>query len=642
MRGDHVRSEVLYRKLLEQEGLTSWERALVWERYTLSAVSNEHYHLALEALPRWDEEDPQAPESRSWQQAWLTVLKNLDNRDVAAGYMQRIASSDHYPWLLRGEAGLLLAQYHWQQAQPAEAMQVLDMVYAQAAQELPEARAEAYQKDLERALLRELSGLDDQTLASLAGLVEPDNRLRFPYAVVLLEHARRLAREEGQWPKAWQTLRQVQSQSGLRHQELIASVIDPLVEELGQPMQGIALALPLSGPYGGVGWKILRGAGLAQWELLQAGADMDIEVVNTEAEDFAAQMAALPPGYNVVGGPLRLGPFRAMQELAQANATQQRVNFAFMPGLGEAQEGQDAWRFFSSSQDQVRAMVELAVEELGIYDLAVLYPDEPFGRRMGELFLDEALYRGAQVTDMLSYPPDKPQEWGRAVFQLLDVDPEEEARDDPLPPEPAFQAVFLPDGWSQAQMLVPQFLFYQEDRLLVMGSALWSQALSDRRDVDTRNFRLAVFPGAWNPHADSPAVERLRDSLEEQALPPADFWVALGYDFVRFAARFTPLPAGWDVDAVNERLALLSQEPMQWSLAPLSWDFQGKVSQDMFVFRPSASGLVPSNTELLAKRLEMVREQHQERVESIKEKREQEALEQQGAQNAPSTAPGPQ
>ena len=336
--------------------------------------------------------------------------------------------------------------------------------------------------------------------------------------------------------------------------------------------------------YGKVGIKVLRGAGLAQWHLAQEGVDMDLRVINTEAPGWDKRLAELPGHYTVVGGPLRVQAFKRLYELHSpgAEVLKKRAVFSFLASLGDLEEGRDAWRFFTSRNDEVRSLVSLAVDDLNIKDLAVFYPAEKFGRTMAQTFYREASPLGGRIRGMQSYPPGNLKQWGKSTGKLLKVPANfSENKDAPLP-LPDFGAVFIPDGWNQAQILLPNFFFYEGDQLLFLGPGLWSRALDSAKDIDEHYYRLAVCPGAW--WEGSEGGRALQSSLTEEGLGQADFWVALGFDFIRFAGKFGTLPANWDANEVNKRI--VTAQEIDFSMARMTWNNQGVASQDLYLFSP--------------------------------------------------------
>lgn len=376
-----------------------------------------------------------------------------------------------------------------------------------------------------------------------------------------------------------------------RHERTAPSPVEvqrPVVEQV-EPVHetpqtvDVALALPLSGPYGVIASKIRQGADTARNVLLQRGITMRVYPIDTDQPDWMQQLQRLPDSVKIVGGPLRPDNFT---KALQSGATRQRVFFTFLQDLGGAVEGQDAWRFFSSPSDQMRTLLQTARNEFSIYNVGVLYPDEPFGKRIVQLFLDEAKKEGITVAAMKAYPPEDPLRWSELVAELL-------YSNQAAP----IDAVFLPDVWSKVEMLVPYFFYHQREDLIIMGSTLWGQTLTKERNVDVHNFRLSIFPGAWWEGSNTLAARDLRTA--NQGEEPG-FWEVLGYDFVRFASRLGSVSGAWTPEEVNQRIR--SAQSMEWSMAPISWSAEGIAEQDMFLFTPDNGGMRPASLQDIRQR----------------------------------------
>lgn len=626
---DFERSEILYRRLLDIENLSEADTAIAWERFSLSALSNGHNHLALDALPRWAAAAPSARHSATWQDAYITAIRGLGDSIVARDRLSALYSAPDTPWALRGRSGMLLSGFLWREGRLEEALTILSAVYGQAepsSNEPPSTiDSRAYRAGLEAGLLLQAEGLDRDTLDTLLDMTPEGGENSYPYSILAYEYARRLARTEEGWPQAWQIITRLLAENAFTAPAEVSEYLNALEAEMGQPVQAVALALPLSGPYASIGWKVLRGAGAAQWVLAQQGMSLDVRVINTAAEGWEQQLEALPPSIRVVGGPLRRDVF---EKIHAAGHTTHRAWFTFLASLDSAEEGREAWRFFPSARDQVRSVISAAIEDFGVTEFGVLSPDESYGHRMASLFNEEVWTSGASVSGSALYQPSDVQGWGRVVAQMLNV-PARKSEDDELPPETPFQAVFLPDGWKQARMLVPQFFFYQEDRLIFLGTSLWSQGVGGLTPIEMQNFRFAIFPTPWWEGSDAPAASDLRNALASEGLADADFWTALGYDFVRCGSLLGSLPSSWTAEDVNRRLVDL--HAMQWSMAPIHWNTAGKASQSLFLFRPDRDGMTPVDRERLAERNARIREMHERRVESLKEKIEQERREAQAS-----------
>lgn len=613
--GDHAASEALNRRLLDKGGLTEAQQAKAWERLAVSALNNNHGHVALEALRNLAQLRPGAPETWQWNEVYLSALMRIGRTAEARRHMDSLLRDKSRLWDLRFRAGLSLARAQWSEHAYERSMQTLGRLYEASPAPAPMSRGR-----LERAFLEELKLTDERTLMALASIVPPEAQWNFPYTIVRLEQARRRSADETTRQQAWQLINNLQRMGRFADPDLVAGVFAPIMQQYGAPSGGLVLALPLTGPYAEIGWKVLRGAGAAQWTALTQGAQLNIRVINTEAPDWLDRLEALPKGYTILGGPLRMDRFEA---LVARGVDQQHPCFAFLPSLGGEIEGMDAWRFFPGSRDEVRALAQLAVGDMGISEFGVLHPQEPYGSRFSEVFASEVEEWFATVNATASYPPGQPTKWAKSVAPFLNVDlsvPEEKRE----PVEPPFQAVFVPDAWSQAKIIVPQLFFYDEDRLLVLGPSLWGQGLTRDENVEMNYFRTAAFPGPWWADNPAPGTASLRDTLAADGLGEPDFWVALGYDFIRFTGLMPPLPAAWSPDNVNAALAIA--QDMDWSMAPLRWDTAGRASQELFLFAPSRKGPVILDKERLQRRLERIRENHEKRVQALLEKRELEEL----------------
>lgn len=607
---DWASSETYYGQLLQRGQSSPAERTLWHERLALSALRAGHARPALDALDAWAKADPLARQKPEWKAARAEALGLSGDDKAAKKALDALAKDPGITPEQRLETAENMAATALERGPDADAMRFVSAAYAQAAAPEDKARLE----ELTRTHLAPLPAPD---LAKLAATAPQGQEAAFPWAMARFLEAARLAEAGGTaWPAAWQSMRATLARTSFAAPVPLRETLARLEKRHGIPSTELALLLPLTGRFAPVGNAVLRGAGVAQWQLSQTGAPVTVTVINTEAPDWLAALAALPKDAAVVGGPLQIEHFR---ELAASQQLAQRRTFAFLPSLSEAEEGRDAWRFFGSLEDQVRALVRISMKDLAVTRFAVVHPQDRFGARAAQLFQEEVAARGGSVRASTSYNPADPQRWGRAVAEFLRApgkDPH--AQDRPPPPEPGFEAVFVPDGWAQAQIIVPQFHFYEQDQLLFLGPELWSQALASQRDADVRSFRLSVMPGPWQPDANTPGAASLRQALEGMALPPPDFWTALGYDFVRFAARLGDVSEASGPADMNRRLQPASQ--MEWSLAPMAWDAEGKAAQSLFLFTPGEGGLAPSDPAALNERLAFVREKRAERLKALREK----------------------
>jgi len=567
-----ARSEFYYQRLAERQDLDPVQRPVVLRKLADSALRADHPMQARFALEQWATLAPDAVNDWQYNALLLDAYRALGQEQRLAELKGRLLEDASLPWAVRHRAGVRLALGYAADGREQAGLRTLEEFYSQAAG--PGDRAA-----MEQTLYRGLQRVED--MDGLARAVAQDRSLSFPGALILFEQARRSAHEgDKAWERSWKVMRGILANANLADKVSLGDILLALERSNGQPRNGVALLLPVTGRYQEVGRKIVRGAGVAQWMLANQGIELDIKVINTDVPDWLDRLAALPPQYAVVGGPLRVSSFKALEHSEELS---RRAVFGFLPSLGEAREGVQAWRFFSSREDEVRALVRLTNERLGITRFGVLHPEEPFGNDMASVFRRQVILSGGSVVAQKSYPPKTSPAWGDRIAQLLDV-PGNFDKKAPLP-SADFGAVFLPDGWSQAQLLVPNFFFYDATDMVFLGPSLWSSALERVTDVENAYFRLAVCPGAWNP--ESPGARQLQERLDAEGLGPADLWVALGYDWLRTAAGLGTLPTDWTPAQVTARLQRLD---LEYSLAPMSWDADGVANQDLYLFRPGADG----------------------------------------------------
>lgn len=624
--GDYTAASTLYDRILQQPNLSKAEKRSAWRYFALSTIKSGRAFLGLQALDKWESTQPGAISTPEWQDAWVLAIKQLPP-SKALSILEATYSKKTNPWGLRANAALLLAGVEWKKGNTGAALTSLEDLYSRA----PNTK---YKAALERRLFTELNSIDEQLLATISGYLTPENEVTYPYSIVLLEKARRAAGDEQNWPSAWAAIERLRSLGKLADPTLIDAVLAPLQKEFGEPTQGIALALPLTGPYGSIGWKIVRGAGIAHWQLTNNGYNFALKVINTESATWQEELAALPAGFTIVGGPLRKDVFRKIYD---RDLTEKHAFFTFLSSLPVGTEGKDAWRFFSSPKDQIQTLLNFAQFDLGINNFAALYPNENYGQHMAQLFVEKAESQSDYPVLTASYTPNNPQGWSKDVKNLLAQSDQEnkeiqamngetenasaqarlnEQYED-MPYNPAFQAVFLPDSWKNMESIIPHFFFHQEDRAVFLGPTLWEQGLSAGKKLESRYYKLAVFPGIWNPFTPTNASKQLVQAMDDAGLGKPDAWVGLGYDFIRLAAGMGSIPSDWDDDTVNAELA--SAQHMDWSIAPIAWDADGNASENLFLFRPSRNGFVPVNPETFGKRLATVRARHDERIQMMKD-----------------------
>lgn len=607
--GGYEEASRLARQVLDQADATRQEKLDAWRCLAFSQASLDDWRAALDALDGWKALAPDAGGSWEWANLWGTCVGHLPEAELRSRAAAMLYDNRQEA-VARSRAAMLLLTHMAPDSDVSVLLGIMSAIYA--------AVPQTDQAQMEKALAHDLRSMNPQTLSSLARALQSaadagslPQSATYPYALILIEQARRLSRSDDVLTSApaTATLARLCSSAALATDKRILPRLGDLSDGLALPKfhvasaptpdaatpfaapadSTVALLLPMSGHYRAIAGRIARGAEIARASLAEAGMHLKVAVIDTDQADWQARLAALPRGV-VVGGPVRPG---IVEQLRKSGAAEGRAIFTFTTRLGDGEEGARLWRFFPGLGDQVEALLNFVSDGMGVSAVASLYPEDAYGRRMTELFTRAAEDRYHLRASSLSYPPREGEKWNALAASLLGV----RKTTPPMRPHPSFQALFLPDSWLGAQTMVSHLFFHQETRLILMGTTLWEQSLWElmrqKKPVpDANAFSLAVFPGAWNPQTTEPAGEYLRQAAG--GAQEAGFWAALGYDFIRFAARLGgPADAagsqgGWSAAEVNSRLGQAAA--MQWALAPMRWSASGAASEALYVFTPTAGG----------------------------------------------------
>jgi len=578
-----------YTRLLEATKPGDPGRAEAWRNSVGSAVQLGEFGLAEKNLQTWKSENRNATASWDWNQANAQLLLARKGKDAYTAYMTDLIGRTDLDWTTREAAGMELVDHFWAIPEYGLAFDAMGLLYRAAPDD-------ASKSPLEADALSRAESLPQEELRRILDASLGADPNAFPWSMVVWAQGMKLlTQDKANWDTVWPSLSTIVRTGNLANKDFFAGNLRNLEQQFGVVKQNLVLLLPLSGPYSQVGWKIAKGADCAWREVRTQTTAPEIKLINTDSPTFMDDLRAVS-GVPVIGGPLR----KEIWEQIRLSGLNRSARFiTFMPSVED--EGVEAWRFFSSPEDQTRALIR-GCEQLGVSSCAILHPQDRFGTAMTEVFQRQAASLGANISLVRGYDIENPPGWSKAVAAVLGASGDK----DTMNPEPPFQAVFLPDSMFRVQQLAPLFYYYEETRLIFLGPQLWTQSVTESK-LEMQYFGLTLFPGAWNPNLDTPSAQNLKKGMLDGGSGEADLWSAMGYDFVRFSA----LVGGGQnsPDAFNQALAQAAGR-MSWCLAPMHWD-AGKVSQDMFLFQPVQGGFVPADFE----GMRQLREQRQVRRE---------------------------
>ena len=314
--------------------------------------------------------------------------------------------------------------------------------------------------------------------------------------------------------------------------------------------RAIGVLLPTSGRYAGPGELAMRGIQLAIDEV-RAQESLGMEDLILIPIDTAGDPEAAAEGLRRLVEVEKviavLGPIvGAEAEVVAATADELGVPLLMMTqrsGLAEGKRG--VFNTWVTAEEQVDAIVEHAIERLGIQTFAVAYPDRETGGMMAGRFWDGVEGLGGKVAAVESYASgatDFRETARRLIGSFYGKKPPAEAdlvlpwlgdRSRPhlvdpmveLEPGLDFQALFLPDNFKVAAMAAPGFLYEQiniggalsESRglpVVMLGGAAFNHPdLLERggRYAEGTVFVDGFFAGSWNP-----AVQRFVITYERR------------------------------------------------------------------------------------------------------------------------------
>ena len=604
--GDYFASQRLYQRLSAKPELTPRQQTVVWHRLGKSAYYNRDFQIALHALARWAEHVPSVKKSWQWHEMYSLSLKETLGEEIYLAYVNDLIRDMMLPFEIRKKAALILFGVHFEQENYPEAMWILEMIYGQI-------DTEDGEKYLEKAFHEYLNQFPPARLKSALPFLDQEKINQFPLNVFFWTlYSMQLEEDPSLWESLWPKLSALSLRGEFIDQAPYKKELEEWLERLGMPETEIVLLLPLSGQFSSSGWKILRGAGVAHWEMLLNGHRNKIRTINTDEHGWLDKLKSME-SVSIVGGPVSRDSW---QEITSSGLNREKVFFTFLPSIDN--EGVTGWRFFSSPRDQVRAMIDRSVEDLGFTDFAVFYPQDDFGRAYAQIFWEEATKKGVRISGLQSYPENEPERWNSVVASFLNVKGVDSAGKNP---SPDFQAVFIPDSLSRVKGLIPQFFYFDQNQLVFMGPMLWSQAYSPDT-LEQQYFSLSMTTGAWLDDHPSPGARELKSLLDKTLQGDPDLWVALGYDFVRFASGLGNIPSPEQHEGINQQLANMNFN--DWSMPPISWNEQGMAFQDLYVLQMNRSGLALADMEYLNS-LILIREARKAHwIETLREKAEEE------------------
>lgn len=319
----------------------------------------------------------------------------------------------------------------------------------------------------------------------------------------------------------------------------------------------IACLLPLSGRYKAIGQKALRGIELAVYRFRQRNdlPDLRLVVKDTAGDKETARAAVRALAQQRIAA--IIGP------LITATAAAEEAQQQGLPIITLTQKenitaiGDFVFRHFITPGMQVRALADYVTKDLRVKRIAILYPNDRYGRKFMHLFWDELLESGAKVVALEHYNPrhtdfigpikklvglhyplpnflKRKVVTGTSRFGHDEEDPgdtfDDDARNKNKAPEAIvdFDAVFIPDEPKSAGLIIPQLAYYDIQNVYLLGTNLWHSAKFI--DMAGDYIKRAIIPDIFFAKSKSPAVHAYVEEFKSVYGQASGLIEAVAYD----------------------------------------------------------------------------------------------------------------
>ena len=307
----------------------------------------------------------------------------------------------------------------------------------------------------------------------------------------------------------------------------------------------IGCLLPLTGKYAIFGQRALSGIQMAIQELSDRySRKFKIIIIDTKADpEIAAQGVRTLYKKNVAG---IIGPLLNIDPAGEEAQKLQIPLIALTQKHDFPLQGDYLFSNFITPQMQVQTLGAYLFLELGLKKVAVLYPNEKYGKKYMELFWDIADEYDAQIVGVESYDGKKtdfqkpiqkltgqfypiPRILRPATFKPDADKPDAEIQID-------FQALFIPDSPSNINMILPQLAFNDATGMYLVGTNLWYHE-SLLKEVKRYSRRAIITDGFFNNSQNQLSME-FTDKFESMFNEKPEFLEAISYDTASILLTF--------------------------------------------------------------------------------------------------------
>lgn len=316
----------------------------------------------------------------------------------------------------------------------------------------------------------------------------------------------------------------------------------------------IGVILPLSGKTANVAQRTLRGIQLGLGLNGSPNSSFRLAVMDSQSNPEVARRAVerLVTEDNVIAIVGGLQSKTAAAEAAQAaEMGVPTISLSLKPDVTELSPL--VFRNSLTTEMQVRRLVRTAMDNLGYKRFGILYPNDPYGVDAANLFWDEVLARGGQITAVQIYSP-RETDFRDVISRLagtffIDARSEEfrtrskelaeanagkskssrlNTKDVVLPPQVDFDAIFIPDSTKAFGQIAATLAYSEVKNVKLLGTNLWNvDGLAKRAGPFAGNLIFVDSYSSQDPRFQNSSF--VREYRKEFGADPGLFEVQ-GYD----------------------------------------------------------------------------------------------------------------
>ncbi|HWU42770.1 MAG TPA: penicillin-binding protein activator, partial [Bdellovibrio sp.] len=266
----------------------------------------------------------------------------------------------------------------------------------------------------------------------------------------------------------------------------------------------VGVVLPLSGKNAPVGQRALRGLEMGLG-LHQPGSNFKLAVMDSEGNPDSARRGVerLVKEDNVIA---IVGSLLSKTAPAVAAKSDELgvPSIALSQRSGITEIGPTVFRNSLTSEMQVRFLVRAAMEDMGMKKFAILYPNDPYGVEFANIFWDEVLARGGEITATQTYSTKetdfrlviqrlvgtyygegRQEEFNIRLKEMQKADKKRSARNENLetilPPITDFDGIFIPDSAKSLGQIAAMLAFNDVRGVKLLGTNLWNTSATAKR-----------------------------------------------------------------------------------------------------------------------------------------------------------------